>query len=63
MERKEAAWNDVLKVKDKIVKKNICMEIYRGKEKSWKGYKYQSKKDAYEQFRKKMNLKMSGNTK
>ena len=59
VERKEAAWKEVLEARDEVAK-DRCMEIYKEEKRKVKGCIYQSKNGVNEQFGKKMNQDIDG---
>ena len=62
VERKEAAWKEVLGAREEV-RKERCMEAYREEERKVKRCIYQNKKKVNEQFVRKMNEDLNGNRK
>ena len=60
VERKEAAWREVLGASDDVAK-DRCMEVYKEEKRKVKSCIYQSEKEVNEQFRRKMNQDVDGN--
>ena len=62
VERKEAAWREILGTRNEAAN-NRCVDIYKEEKRKVKRYIYQSKKDINEQFGRKMNQDVDGNMK
>ena len=62
IKRKEAAWKEVLGVRDEEAKER-CLKAYREENRKFKRCIYQCKKEVNEQFERKMNQDVNGNRK
>ena len=63
VERKDAAWRQVLLTNKEEAKGKICMGAYREEKRKVKRCIYQFKKEVNEQFGRKMNQDVDGNRK